>query len=186
MIADIKRTSRDCQACSMERVRLREKFKPLRLFLAKKPLQEVAIDVLGLLTILRGNKYILVITCRFSKLTRTVPLKLIKALNVVKAFFDHWFQCFGAPSSIVADNSIQFTSKLISFMCGRLGIKNLCTTRYHPQSNVQAEIFYRTLLASLLVYVSEHPKFWTEYVGSITFAYNTQLHVSTGLPPFDS
>ena len=70
-------------------------------------------------------------------------------------------------------------------MCDRLGIKNLYTTTYHPQRNGQAELFNRNLLASLRAYISEYPKFWTEYLGAITHAYNTQVHVSTGLPPFD-
>ena len=70
-------------------------------------------------------------------------------------------------------------------MCDRLEIKNLYTTTYHPQCNSQAECFNRTLLASLRGYVSEHLKFWTECLGAITYAYNTQAHASTGLPPFD-
>ena len=70
-------------------------------------------------------------------------------------------------------------------MCDRLLILNLYTTTYHLQSNVKAERFNRTLLASLCVYVTEHPKFCTEYWGAITHAYNTQVHGSTGVPPFN-
>ena len=89
MIADIKRISRDCHACCMDRVQLREKVTLLKLFPAKKPLEYVAIDILSPLTSSKGYKYILVIICRFSKLTRTVPLRLIKRVHVAKAFFGH-------------------------------------------------------------------------------------------------
>ena len=59
------------------------------------------------------------------------------------------------------------------------------TTTYHPQSNGQAQRFDRTLLTSLRVYVSEHPKLWTEYLVAVTYAYNTEVHASTGLSPFE-
>ncbi len=32
---------------------------------------------------------------------------------------------------------------------------------------------------------AEQPKRWHEYVGAMTYAYNAQVHISTGHPPFD-
>lgn len=70
-------------------------------------------------------------------------------------------------------------------MRDRLEIINLYTTTYHLPSNGQAECFNRTLLTSFRAYVSEHPRFWTEYLGAIAYAYITQVHTSTGQSPFD-
>jgi hypothetical protein len=42
-----------------------------------------------------GNMFLLVITDRFSKLTRTVPLRTITALSVSKAFCEAWVFSYG-------------------------------------------------------------------------------------------
>ena len=70
-------------------------------------------------------------------------------------------------------------------MCKTLGVRNLFTTTYHPQTNGQAERFNRALLASLRAFVAEHPRTWPEFVGAVAYAFNTQVHASTMVPPFD-
>ena len=53
-------------------------------------LEFVAIDILGeLITAMQGNRYILVISDRYSKLVRTVPLKKISAAHITQAFVHH-------------------------------------------------------------------------------------------------
>lgn len=54
-------------------------------------LEYVAIDILGpLIRSSAGFRYVLAITNRFSKLTKTVPLRSITALAVSKANVTHW------------------------------------------------------------------------------------------------
>lgn len=46
-------------------------------------------DILGpLLKMKKGNQYIIVVTDRFSKLTRAVPLKKTTALHMATIFLD--------------------------------------------------------------------------------------------------
>ena len=61
-------------------------------FSATAPLEFVAIEFLGPLNPAAqgGNKFVLVITDRFSKLKRAVPMQNITALKVAKEFFQHW------------------------------------------------------------------------------------------------
>lgn len=59
---------RSCVACAHRA--------KMKLFPATLPFEEVAMDILGeFLTASRGNKYLLVIVERFTKLVRTIPLK---------------------------------------------------------------------------------------------------------------
>jgi hypothetical protein len=61
------------------------------MFQADGPLEFVAMDILGPLPKMEhGNCFLLVISDRFSKLTRTVPIRTITALVVAKAFCDAW------------------------------------------------------------------------------------------------
>jgi hypothetical protein len=63
-----------------------------------EPLEYVAVDILGPLPKTgHGNRFLLVMTDRFSKLTRTVPLRIITAFTVGKAFCDQWVFVYGAP-----------------------------------------------------------------------------------------
>ena len=131
-----------------------------------------------------GHIYLLVITDRFSKLTRVVPLKSITAYQVAKAFVTHWVVCYGAPAHLLSDNGSQFTSKLFLHVCSELKIRNAFTTTYHPQTNGQAERFNRTILTGLRAFVSEHPRSWPQYAELLAYAYNTQSHPSLGVAPF--
>ena len=66
-----------------------------------------------------------------------------------------------------------------------LGVKDLYTTTYHPQTNGQLERFNRIILASIRHYIAEHPKDWDLFSDALTYAYNTQAHRSTSVAPFE-
>ena len=157
MVTDARQCCHDCTACARERVKLRSHQAPLRLFPPAQPLESVAIDILGPLDRgSTGHRFILVMTDRFSKFTRAVPMWACTALTVSKAFLEYWVFSFGALAKIVSGNGSQFTSDLFKKVCRTLGVRNLFTTTYHPQTNGQAERFNRTLLASLRAFVAEH------------------------------
>ena len=186
MIEDIRKVSKVCHLCAQERVRLRSHQAPLKRFPASRPLESVAMDLLGPLpTSSKGYRFLLVMTDRFSKMTHALPLKSITALSVSHAFVNHWVLHYGPPAVVLSDNGSQFTSKLLQYLCKMLKVKNAFTTAYHPQTNGQAERFNRTLLTGLRAFVSDHPKSCYEHSGLITYAYDTQVHSSSGIAPFE-
>ena len=75
--------------------------------------------------------------------------------------------------------------KLFQRMCSYIGVANMYTSTYHPQTNGQVERYNRTILVLLRNYVNEHQDDWDEYVTALTYAYNTSVHRSTGTTPFD-
>ena len=127
----------------------------------------------------------LVISDRFSKLVRAVPLKKVTASEVAKAFVHHWAFPYGAPIWLLSDKGKQFIAKLFRETYRMLGVQNLYTTTYHTLTNGQVERFNRTILASLRHYVSEHPKDWDLFSDALTYAYNTQALESTSVAPFE-
>ena len=181
MSVDCYTVVKHCEKCARNRVMLRKKQKNLRLFPATAPSESVAIHILGeLLETPRGNLLLLVITDRFSKLVRTVPLAKITAQSVAQAFVHHWCLVYGPPIWLLSDNGKQFTAKFFQHVC-----RLMFTTNYHPQTNGQVERFNRTILAALRSYIGDHPKDWDLYTDFITYSYNTQVHTSTGFPPFE-
>ena len=186
MANDVFQTVRNCRSCARVRGTTYKHRRFLRLFPAEYPLQFVAIDLLGPLPrTTNGNRHVLVITDRFSKLSRAVPLVRINSTSVVRAFLENWAYPYALPETLLSDNGTQFTSKFFEEICTTLGVKHLTTTTYHPQANGQVERYNRTLVARLRHYVAENQRDWDEFVQPLTYAYNTQVHRSTGRSPFD-
>lgn len=168
MAVDVYGTVRVCTSCSKERVTLRKHKSFMKLFPATAPLEFVAVDILGpLRRTASGNEHLLVMTDRFSKLTRTAPLSSITAYAVAKTFCESWVFTYGPPVYLLSDNGGQFTSKYFQSVCQILGIRNLFTSSYHPQTNGQAERFNRTLLSALRRYVAEELNDWDKFTDAI-------------------
>ena len=186
MSVDIHNVVEDCDTCARNRSKDQRNVYPMKLFPASKPLEYVAMDILGPLPKTKhGRRFILVVTDRFTKLAKTVSLRTITSLSVAKAFCDCWIFNYGIPKVVLTDNGSQFTSGFFRRVCRILGINKVFTSEYHPQTNGQAERYNRTLLAALRHYVSDSQRDWDEWLGPVTYAYNTQVHRSTGVAPFD-
>ena len=70
MVTDIYNTITKCTTCAQNRLSLRRHTSPLTLFPATEPLTDLSVDIFGPIPATRaGNRFILVITDRFSKLT---------------------------------------------------------------------------------------------------------------------
>ena len=183
---DCYATARRCPTCARNRIKLRKNTTELQLFPATAPLESVAIDVLGeLIQTARGNQYILVISDRFTKLTKTVPMKGLSASEVAKHFVNEWVFNYGAPKELLSDNGGCFTAKFFQDVCRILNVHNLYTTTYHAQTNGQVERYNRTIKAAIRSYLGDHPKDWDLYTPALTYAYNCQPHSSTALAPFE-
>jgi transposase InsO family protein len=143
-------------------------------------------DILGPLPRTKHrNRFLLVISDRYSKVTKTVPLRAVTALSVARAFCDPWAYVYGPPVSLLTDNGPQFTAKFFQAVCSKLEIRKMFTTAYHPQTNGQVERYNRTILASLRGYVSKRQDNWDDFTSAITFAYNCRVHSILGMPPFE-
>ena len=186
MAVDAYMTARTCPDCAKARIKLRKKASKMKLFPAKAPLEYVSIDILGELPrTQRGNRYLLVITDRFSKLTRTVPLKRITAAVVAEAFTKHWAFVYGPPVYLLSDNGSQFLSKFFLAVCRLLRVSNVFTTAYHPQTNGQVERFNRTISSALRHYLADNQRDWDLFTDALTFGYNSTVNRMTGLKPFE-
>lgn len=184
MIVDVYKHVSQCTGCARNRLDERRHTSTLKLFPANEPFASLAMDILGPLPASEnGNRFILVMVDRFSKLTRAVPMKEITAVAVASAFIDVWVASYGIPDSTLTDNGPQFASVFFQGVLGLLGIEAKYTTPYHPQTNGQVERYNRTIMRQLRVYTAEHPKEWDRYVSLLTTAYNTQVHSSTGQAP---
>ena len=186
MVNDIFQAAKDCRSCARVRGTRGHKQHELTLFPAVDPLAFVAMDLVGpFVKTKKGFSSILVITDRFSKIARAIPMSSTTAGAVANAFMEHWICPYGIPTYILTDNGPQFVAKIFDHLVTMLGVSHLRTTAYHPQTNGQAERYNRTLVTRLIHYVSEHQNDWDQFVQPLTYAYNTQVHRTTGFAPFE-
>lgn len=164
----------NCVQCAKELVRKYKNTTRMTLFPAKEPLADVAMNILGeLIKNPRDNRCLLVIVDRYSKIVKTVPLKSISALNVARAFGEHWVTAFGIPKTILTDSGSKLTSRLMSETYRILGAKGVYTTTYHPQTNGHCERFNSSLLSTIRKHTADHPKDWDLYSGGVCVQYSS-------------
>ena len=131
-----------------------------------------------------GSTNILVITDRFSKLAQVTPLSSTTAPAVANAFIEHWVIPYGLPAFLLSDNGPQFVGKFFEAICLTLKVKHVATTAYHPQTNGQTERYNQTLATRLRIFTYSNNKDWDRLIQPFTYAYNTQVHRTTGETPF--
>jgi hypothetical protein len=87
---DVYETVRQCGLCARNRISEKRETN-LKLFPSNGPLDSVAMYIIGPLPRTKqGNHFLLVISDRYSKVTKTVPLRTVTALWVARAFCDQW------------------------------------------------------------------------------------------------
>ena len=85
----------------------------------------------------------------------------------------------GVPSTIIHDWAPEFLSNVLQDTAFVLGIKQLPTSRAHPQCDGLVERFNRTLKAMLSKLVTDKGHDWDRLLEPLLFAYRTTPHSST-------
>ena len=148
MASEVQQTVADCRSCGQMRRTQRRQQKTL--FPVAGPLEFVAMHLYGPQPkIPHRNRHILVIPDRFTKMSRTVPLRTAQDSQVAQAFLDACLYPYRMPDTLLTDDGPQFTAKFWESVYGMLFILHVLTTAYHPPTNGQAERFNRTLATRL-------------------------------------
>jgi len=186
MAADVVFYVRKCDSCARQRVRPLARRSPLTLFPATMPFQDIAVDLYWpLARTAAGHRFILVITDRFTKLVRALPMDGTTAVDCASAVLDYWVAAHGPPDRLLSDGGPQFTSHFWGQVCNLLSIEPKVMSPSHPQTNGQTERFNRTMHTNLNPYVAEHPRSWDQLLRALTLAYNSRPHRSTGVAPLE-
>jgi len=186
MAADVVSYVSKCDTCARQRVRPLARRSPLTLFPATIPLQDIAVELYGpLARTAAGHRFILVITDRFTRLVRALPMDGTTAVDCASAVLDYWVAAYGPPDRLLTDGGPQFTRHFWGQVCNLLSIEPKVTAASHPQTDGQTERFNRTTHTILDHNVLEHPRSWDQLLGAPTLAYNSRPHRSTGVAPLE-
>jgi hypothetical protein len=154
------------------------------MFPPDRPLEFIAMDILGPLPLTaRGNRFVLCIGDRFTKLAVAVPLPDQTASSVAYAFVDRWVAYYGIPVTALTDNGAAFASKFFRVLTNILGVRQVFTSAYRPATNGQIERWNATLVDALAHLATERD--WDLHLGTVCLSYNSSVHSSTGFAPIE-
>lgn len=133
----------------------------------------------------RGNRYVIILTDNLSKYVIADALPDCTAKSAAKFFIDRFILTHGAPERLITDNGTHFNNHLLSAITSSMNIAHAFSASYHPQTNGQVERFNATFAAQLAKYCGPDQNDWDLYLPSIVYAYNTSVHSTTKLTPYE-
>jgi hypothetical protein len=147
--------------------------------------EDISLDFVIGLPSFQTHTVILVVVDRLSKAAHFGMLPTgFTAVRVADLFAKMICKLHGMPRSMVSDRDAIFLSKFWKELFRLSGTKLRMSSAYHPQSDGQTEIVNKVLQQYLRCFVHEQPKRWGEFLHWAEWHYNTAVHTSTGLSPF--
>ena len=71
---------------------------------------------------------------------------------------------YGPPDPVLTDNGPRFAFLFFQGVCNLIGIRDLYTSTYHPQTNGHVERFNKTLVAMVTHCIEDRRDNWDELV----------------------
>ncbi|GKF11390.1 reverse transcriptase domain-containing protein [Tanacetum coccineum] len=130
-----------------------------------------------------SNKYILVAVDYVSKWVEAQGLPTNDAHVVVK-FLRSLFARFGVPKALISDRGTHFCNSQLGKALQRYGVTHKLSTTYHPQSNRQTKVTNRAIIRILERSVGYNPKYWSEKLNDVLWAFRTAYKIPTRCTPF--
>ena len=150
-----------------------------------EPFTRVLVDCVGPLpTTKSGYRFLLTIMDLSTRFPEAIPLKKITAQTVVEALVQ-FFTRYGLPKEIQSDQGSNFMSGIFKQVMKELGIKQLTSSAYHPQSQGALERYHQTLKTMLRAYCLKYPEDWDKGISFVVFATRDAPNESTGFTPFE-
>ncbi|KAJ8047942.1 hypothetical protein HOLleu_00064 [Holothuria leucospilota] len=158
--SDVAKFCKTCHSCQMVGKPNQNipaaPLKPIPAF--EEPFSRVIIGCVGPLPKSRaGHQYILTIMCASTRFPEAIPLRNIKARTVLQALLK-FFTLFGLPKEIQSDQGSNFMSTVFQQMLYELGIDQIKSSAYHPESQGALERFHQTLKNMLKTYCYDNER----------------------------
>ena len=133
----------------------------------------------------RGNRYIISLTDILSKFVITRAVRDCTAATAARFLQEDVICKYGTPKCILTDHGSHFTATMMDNLFKRLGIVHMYSTPYHPQTNGQIERFNSTMDAKIAALSNPSRSDWDEQLPFVTMNYNTTIHSTTRVIPFE-
>lgn len=150
-----------------------------------RPFESISMDFIVNLPWSADFNAILVIVDRLTKVALFLPTTTgLTAEGFAYMFVKNVVTKFGLPSSIVSDRDPRWVSDFWRAVSKYMKSKLVMSSSHHPQHDGQTEVTNKTLETMLRAYTAGERDSWAEWLHLLEFAYNSNIHSSTGASPY--
>ena len=180
----VKTYCQSCISCQKAEKMMKHKAPLQPLPILSEPFKRIAFDIVGPLQRTKcGHRFIFTMMDYCTKYPEAIPLRRVDAETVATAMMEI-FARLGVPAEMLTDQGSVFMSSLMKRLCDKLGVTQLKTSPYHPQTDGMLERFHGTLKA-MLRHTEVNKKCWDDVLPYLLFAYREAPHSVTGFSPFE-
>jgi len=173
---------KSCEVCLKVNAAGNKKSHMIERRIVSVPFESVAVDLVGPLPkARRGVKYLFTYVCLATRWPEAVPMRTAAAAEAVQCFTDIISRT-GIPLRVLSDRGTIFLSKLMSGLCEMLGIDQVASSPYRPQSNGVVERLHGTL-KPMLAKAIESDIDWADFLPLALFAIRQIPNRDLGVSP---
>ncbi len=119
-----------------------------------EPFELVGWDLMGPFPISKSrNKYIFVLIEYLTRWVEAVAVPDTTTKTIAKALLDNLIFHHSCPQQLLSDQGPQFRSEVLQLLAQSLGVAQLFTSPYHPQTNGLTERMNRTIKQIISAFV---------------------------------
>ncbi|RVW13442.1 Transposon Tf2-2 polyprotein [Vitis vinifera] len=188
MRKEVRRFIKECDICQQNKS---ENIHPAGLLqplpIPTKVWTDISLDFIEGLPNSESYSVIMVVVDRLSKYAHFIPISHpYTASKIAQVFLANIFKLHGLPNSTVTDRDPTFTSTFWKELFKLQGTTLKFSSAYHPQTDGQTEIVNKMVEQYLRCFSGDKPKGWVKWLPLAEWWYNTNIHASTKLSPFES
>ena len=161
---------------------------PLCPIVATTPIDLLHVDFTSIETMMELDKSpqvanVLVFQDHFTKHVLAYVTPDQTAKTITKFLYGGYISIFGAPARLLSDRGTSFTSSIIEELCKILGIQQLWTMPYHPQTNGLVERSHQTIMHMIGKLGEDKKADWPSHLAEIAHTYNATRCAVTRYSP---
>ena len=177
----VRQYVKDCPLCMSKRGRRPPpKAKVQRMPELWFPMGRIHVDLVGPLPRTeRGNIYLVVVVCAYSKWVEAFGLPDSKGETIAKKLVEEVICRWGIPLEIVTDMGKNLQSNMMKELWANMRVRLRHTSAYHPQSDGQVERYNKSIIDALKLMVAENQLDWDVQLCFALMTYRNTINDST-------